>query len=244
MTKVSVYIMVRLMFSVFSVEYVFHVVPWHEMVVWLASIAIMVGSISALAQRDLKKMLTYIIIAEVGYMVGGAWLGNQNGLTGTIYHILGDALMTLCLFMAVGAIIFKTGQSSFEAMRGIFSKMPVTSTVFIIGGFSIIGIPPTCGFFSKWYLISGAIEAGQWVFVIALLCSSLINAVIFFRLIELAYFGDFASHDHQKSRTTREEAPAVMLIPMVITAASLVLIGLYTGAIVSNIVQWAMPAGL
>jgi multicomponent Na+:H+ antiporter subunit D len=244
MTKVSVYIMVRLMFSVFSVEYVFRTIRWHELVVYLASIAIVVGSISALAQRDLKKMLTYIIIAEVGYMVGGAWLGNQNGLTGTIYHILSDALITLCLFMAVGAIIFKTGRSSFDAMQGIFSKMPITSAVFILGGFSIIGIPPTCGFFSKWYLISGGIEAGQWIYVISLLFSSLVNAIIFFRLIEIAYFGNLGAHAHGDIQTSMNEAPATILVPMVITAVSLILIGIYTSEIVRGIVQWSMPKGL
>ncbi|MGV1100705.1 monovalent cation/H+ antiporter subunit D family protein [Thiovibrio sp. JS02] len=243
MTKVSVYIMLRLMFSVFSVDFVYGVIPWHEQVVWLASLAIVAGSISALAQRNLKKMLTYIIVAEVGYMVGGAWLANESGLTGTVYHILSDALMTLCLFMAVGAIIHKTGKSSFAAMEGVFHKMPVTSAVFILGAFSIIGIPPTCGFFSKWYLLKGGIETGQWLFVGALLFSSLINAIIFFRLIELAYFGDFSGHG-QHARPERDEAPAVMLVPMVLTAASLIIIGLYTNEIVSGIVQWTIPAGL
>ena len=246
MTKVSVYIMVRLMFSVFSVDYVFRTLPWNELVVYMASIAIVVGSISALAQRDLKKMLTYIIIAEVGYMVGGAWLGNQSGLTGTVYHILSDALMTLCLFMAVGAIIFKTGKSSFEAMHGIFQKMPLTSAIFIIGAFSIIGIPPTCGFFSKWYLITGGIEAGQWVFVAALLFSSLINAIIFFRLIEIAYFGKFEPHGHddKHGKVSMDEAPVTMMLPMLVTAALLIIIGLYTSEIISNVVQWTMPKGL
>jgi multicomponent Na+:H+ antiporter subunit D len=246
MTKVSVYIMVRLMFSVFSVDYVFRTLPWNELVVYMASIAIVVGSISALAQRDLKKMLTYIIIAEVGYMVGGAWLGNQSGLTGTVYHILSDALMTLCLFMAVGAIIFKTGKSSFDAMHGIFQKMPLTSAIFIIGAFSIIGIPPTCGFFSKWYLITGGIEAGQWVFVVALLFSSLINAIIFFRLIEIAYFGKFETHGHggTHGKVSMDEAPVTMMLPMLVTAALLIIIGLYTSEIVSGIVQWTMPSGL
>lgn len=242
MTKVSVYIMVRLMFSVFSVEYVFKTIPWHELVVYMSSLAIVAGSIMALAQRDLKKMLTYIIVAEVGYMVGGAWLSNQSGLTGTIYHIASDALMTLCLFMAVGAIIFKTGTSSFGAMQGIFQKMPVTSVVFVTGGLSIIGIPPTCGFFSKWYLVSGGIEAGQWAYVLALLFSSLVNAIIFFRLVEIAYYGKFEGHDHGPAAI--DEVPASMLLPMLVTAGSLIGVGIYTNEIINNIVQWTMPAGL
>ena len=245
MTKVSVYIMIRLMFSVFSVDYVFRTIEWHQLVVWLASLAIVVGSISALAQRNLKKMLTYIIVAEVGYMVGGAWLANANGLTGAVYHILSDALMTLCLFMAVGAIIFKTKDSSFGAMRNIFQKMPITSVVFLVGALAIIGIPPTCGFFTKWYLIAGAVEAGQWVFIAELLLSSLISAIIFFRLIEIAYFGagETGSHGHHQ-KVAVAEAPLTMLIPMALTAISLIAIGLYTNEIVTGLVQWTIPKGL
>jgi multicomponent Na+:H+ antiporter subunit D len=246
MTKVSVYIMVRLMFSVFSVDYVFKAIDWHNLVVWLATIAIVFGSISALAQRDLKKMLTYIIVAEVGYMVGGAWLAHAAGLAGTIYHIMSDALMTLCLFMAVGAIIFKTGTSSFAAMDNLFGKMPVTATVFILGGFAIIGIPPTCGFFTKWYLIKGGLAMGQYQYVAALIFSSLISAIIFFRLIEIAYYGKFDAHGHggHHPEVAMSEVPLPMMIPMVITAVSLVVVGLYTREIVSNIIQWTIPAGL
>ncbi len=246
MTKVSVYIMVRLMFSVFSVDYVFKTIDWHELVIWMATIAIVAGSISALAQRDLKKMLTYIIVAEVGYMVGGAWLAHTSGLMGTIYHILSDALMTLCLFMAVGAIIYKTGKSGFEAMNGLFARMPVTSAVFILGGFAIIGIPPTCGFFTKWYLIKGGLAVGHYQYVAALLFSSLISAIIFFRLIEMAYYGKFDEHGHggHHEKTAVDEVPLSMMIPMVVTALALVLVGLYTQEIVTNVIQWTIPAGL
>lgn len=244
MTKVSVYIMLRLMFSVFSVEYVFETIAWQELVVWMATAAIVAGSISALAQRDLKRMLTYIIVAEVGYMVGGAWLANANGFTGTVYHILADALMTLCLFMAVGAIIHKTGKSSLEAMHGIFRRMPVTAAVFLAGGLSLVGVPPFCGFFSKWYLISGGIDAGHYPFVAALLFSSLINAVIFFRLVEIAYFGRFEEAHGHGQQPARDEAPATMLVPMVFTAASLLVMGIYTDEIVTAVVHWTIPAGL
>lgn len=245
MTKVSVYIMIRLMFSVFSADYIFKTLQWQQFVVWMACIAIVAGSVSALAQRNLKKMLCYIVVAEVGYMVGGVWLANPSGFSGAVYHIMSDIMMTLCLFMAVGAVIFKTGNSSLEAMRGLFRKMPVTAAVFVVGGFSIIGIPPTCGFFSKWYLITGAIETGQWNFVVALLFSSLINAILFFRIIEIGYFSKFDEKGHGIHQDiVTNEAPILMLIPMVASAASLIIIGLYTSVIFSNIVQWTIPAGL
>ena len=94
MTKVSVYIMVRVILGVFGSSYVFGHLHWGTIVTWLAVIAIVAGSVLALAQKNLKKMLCYLIVAEVGYMVGGAWLGNETGMLGTSYHILSDAFMT------------------------------------------------------------------------------------------------------------------------------------------------------
>jgi multicomponent Na+:H+ antiporter subunit D len=133
--------------------------------------------------------------------------------------------------------------------------MPVTATVFLIGAASIIGVPPTCGFFSKWYLIQGGIQAEAWIFVTALLVSSLIAAIIFFRLIEIALFGppdtappaDGYGHDHDHAPSqpaaARTEAPASMLVPMVVTAASLVVLGLYTNEVVTHFIRWALPEG-
>ena len=244
MTKVSVYVMIRLMFTVFGAEYVFQTVPWSGVIIHIATIAIIAGSLFALLQRDLKKMLAYIVVAEVGYMVGGAWSNSAFGLAGSIYHILADAMMTLCLFMAVGCIIYKTGSSSFDSMKGIFKKMPVTMVAFVIGAFSMIGIPPTCGFFSKWYLILGALESGNWLFMIALLVSSLINVVLFFRLFEIGFFGDVESGEADHRTYKRDEAPNSMLIPLLIASASCIAIGLYTKEIILSVIQFAIPGSL
>ena len=248
MTKVSVYIMIRLMFSIFSVQFVFHTLQYSQVVIWLACAAIFFGSVNALSQRNLKRMLCYIIVAEVGYMVGGVWLGNESGLTGAVYHILADSMMTLCLFMAAGAFLFQTGRESIDAMTNIFRKMPITAIVFLVGGFSIIGIPPTCGFFSKWYLITGAIQADQWIFVVSLIFSSLINCIIFFRIIEIGYFPKFQKgkkkDDDNDDKVKINEVPLTMLIPMVITAISLIVIGFYTNEIISVLICWTIPKGL
>jgi len=245
MTKVSVYVMIRLMFSVFSADYIFKILQYDQLVVWLACGAILVGSISALAQKDLKRILCYIVVAEIGYMVGGAWLADSSGLSGAIYHILADSMMTLCLFMAVGAVIYTTGKSKISAMDNIFKKMPVTAVVFLVGAFSIIGIPPTCGFFSKWYLILGAVNQGQYLFVAALLISSLISALIFFKIIEIGYFPRNFGEDHSdEEQVAVKEAPVTMLVPMVLTAITLIVIGLYTKEIISRLVQFTIPPGL
>jgi multicomponent Na+:H+ antiporter subunit D len=246
-TKVMIYVMIRLILTIFTPEFSFNILAVSKPVVWLSVIAIFMGAILALSERNLKKMLTFIIIAEVGYMVGGAWLGNRVGMTGAILHIANDALMTLCVFLAVGNIIYKVKGAEFENLQGLFRKMPFTMGAFVIGAMSMIGVPPTCGFFSKWYLISGAIQAGQYGFMVALLFSSLVNVVLFFRVFEICYyepFSDHHGHGHDHHPEPIDEAPVTMLVPLFIVAAILVLVGLYTGDIVNHIIEFAIPKGL
>jgi len=245
MTKVSVYVMIRIMFSVFTPEFTFRHLIWQDAIIWCAVIAVVGGALQALAQRDFKKMLTYLLISEVGYMVGGVWIGNRLGITGAILHILNDAMMMLCLFFVAGIIHYKLKSHDFDSFQGLFKKMPVTMGAFIVGALSMIGVPPTCGFFSKWYLILGAIEAGKWHFMIALLFASLMNVILFFRIIEIGYYKSFAeSQEHKKDLTRIDEAPVSMLTPLLIVAVSLILIGVFSGEIVSNIIQYAVPAGI
>jgi len=250
MTKVMVYVMVRIMLFVFTPAFAFDLMGISQPMVWLAIIAIVAGSFLALSTRRLKRMLTYIIVAEVGYMVGGFWLGNRLGISGAILHIINDAVMTFCVFLAAAAMIARAGSDAIDDLQGLFKKMPVTMGVFVVAGLSIIGVPPTCGFFSKWYLISGALAAGQYGFVGALLLSSLINLVLFFRIFEIAYFEPFDAHHgghppgHGRVLSVVQEAPIEMLVPLVVTAALLFALGIYAGDIVSLIIDQAIPAGI
>ncbi len=136
---------------------------------------------------------------------------------------------------------------------------------FVIAGLSVVGVPPTCGFFSKWYLISGGIAAGQYGFVAALIFSSLVNAVLFFRIFEIALFEPFKEHHHgasdsalhtidpnshdENKHTNQQdqefkEAPLDMLIPFLAVSILLVVLGLYSGKIITNIIHFAIPAGI
>jgi multicomponent Na+:H+ antiporter subunit D len=207
--------------------------------VWAAALGIVCASAMALSQRDLKRMLTYLIVAEVGYMVGGVFLANETGLTGAILHIVNDALMTLCLFLAAAAIVYRTGSLEFDSLRGLYRRMPVTLAAFTLAAFSMIGVPPTAGFFSKWYLLLGGIEAGQWGYVGALLFSSLVNAVLFFRIIEIAYFRNSAADDRPLPVT---EAPAMLVGPLVLSALALVVLGLGAGGLVDSVILPAIAA--
>ncbi|MGE4491247.1 MAG: proton-conducting transporter membrane subunit [Syntrophotalea sp.] len=243
MTKVTVYLMIRVMFSIFSPGYEFiQHAGVQSLIVWAASLAILCASSLALAQRDLRRMLTYILVAEVAYMVGGVWLANGTGMTGAILHIVNDAMMTLCLFLAAAAILYRTGSLEFDRLHGLYRRMPLTMAAFTVGALSMIGVPPTCGFFSKWYLILGAVRAGHWEFMTALLISSLINAVLFFRIMELAYFQPVAG----LQATTQQgsgEAPLPMLSPLLISAIALLALGFGCGPLIENVIRLALPPG-
>jgi multicomponent Na+:H+ antiporter subunit D len=245
MTKVSVFLMIRIIFSIYSPDYAFfqHVGVQH-LIVWAAALGILIASGLALAQTDLKRMLSYIIVAEVGYMVGGVWLANTTAMTGAILHIVNDALMTLCLFLAASAIVYRLGDSKLSSMKGLYRRMPLTMAAFTIGAFSMIGVPPTAGFFSKWYLILGGIQAGSWawIYVAALLISSLINAILFFRIIEIAYFQG-GGEDGHGSAMPRQEACAWQLSPLLLSAVALLAIGLAAGPLVEHLIIPALPAG-
>lgn len=237
MTKVMVYVMIRLMITVFGFDYIFETLNISEAIVWLGTIAILAGAVMALSQRNLKKMLAYIIVCEIGYMVGGAWLGNELGMTGAILHILNDAIMTFALFLAVGNMVYKLKTVDIVDLKGLFGKMPWTMAGFVLAAFSIIGVPPTCGFYSKWYLILGAFEAGAYHFAAALIISSLICAVLFFKVFEISFFEPMSQgHEDSHSIVTIEEAPLSMLIVSGFVSLSLIVAGLYSGTIVNTII--------
>lgn len=234
MTKVMIYVMIRFMVTVFSPQAVYRLASLNSLIVWLAALAIIAGAVMALAERDLRRMAVFIIVAEVGYMVGGAWLGNRNGMTGAALHVFNDALMMLCLFMSIGAIIYRRKTASFDGLKDLAAEMPFTMGALVLAGLSIVGAPPACGFFSKWYLLLGALEAGCYQFMFALILSSLIGVVLFFRVFELAFFGD--RHGHPAA-VIMNEAPWDMIAPLMIAATGLVAAGLANGFIVGRFIE-------
>ena len=251
MTKVGAYVMIRIMFSIFGPVFSIEVVPTAALLGPIAAIAILVGCVMALAQVDLKRMLSYILVAEVGYIVLGVAMANRNGLTGAILHILNDAFMMACLFFAVGAIVYKTGTRNIYQLRNLHRRMPFTAGAFVVGGLSVMGIPPLCGFFSKWYLILGAIDGGQWLFVAVLLASSLLSAILFFRVIDNVYFDHIHSRDEDPDQESAvslpedaemDEAPLSMLVPTLVAALGIVVLGVSSVKIISAMIQHAVPA--
>jgi multicomponent Na+:H+ antiporter subunit D len=245
MTKISLYVMIRVLFTVFEPDLSVKMLPISDILVWAGFVAILAGAVMALAQTDFKRMLCYIVVAEVGYIVGGVGLANETAVNGAILHVLNDAVMTVGLFTVAGIVVYKTGRHDLASFKGLFKKMPLTMSAFVVGALSIIGVPPTCGFFSKWYLVQGAIIAKHWAFVGALIMSSLISVVLFFRIIEIGY--DFQlshdSHGHGSGPDTIiDEAPLSMLVPTFTVAIAILLIGIFNQRILSDLISFAVPS--
>jgi multicomponent Na+:H+ antiporter subunit D len=223
MTKVGAYAMIRFMFSVFTPVFVIDMTRMAEILSWAAALAIIVGSVLAIAQSDIKRMLAYSSISQIGYILLGIGLVNMIGMQGGLLHILNHALMKCALFLVAGAIFYRTGIRNLYQFQGLGKKMPVTMTVFLIAALSMIGVPGTVGFTSKWYLALGSVDAGQWIFVFIILLSSLLNIVYFWRVFDNIWFG----HPHEIEHLQRDEAPLSMLIPMVILALLCVFFGFF-----------------
>lgn len=248
MTKVGAYVMLRITFTVFEPHFSSGIVPMTTILGWSAFAAIISGSVLAAAQTDFKRTLSYILIAEVGYIVMGVSFGNRHGFTGSVLHILNDAVMIVCLFMAAGAVVYKKGSRNMDDFIGLNKKMPATMAAFSVAALSMIGVPPTAGFFSKWYLLLGAFEAEKWLFAGALLFSSLMNAVIFVRILEKVYF-KVPSKNPPIPPLPRggeggfDEIPLSMLVPILVTAAGILALGFFSGDIISSIIQFTVPRG-
>ena len=232
-TKVGIYALIRVMFTVISPSYVIETVPVMSMLAWIAAVGILAGSVLAIAQYDIKRMLAYSSVSQIGYIVLGIGMANNIALTGGILHILSHSLMKVGFFMVAGAIIYRTGIRNIYQLKGMGKKMPFTMAAFVIGALSMIGIPPTIGFASKFYLAWGALEAGKWIFVVVILLSSLLTAVYFWRIFENVYFGV-----HETEEIKKDEAPLSMLLPIVAFAAITLLLGLFASLPIEIIEQW------
>ncbi len=250
MTKVAVYMLFRIMFTVFGAEFSGKTVPITTILAWLGIVAMIAGSVYAIRQTDLKRMLAYSSIAQIGYIVLGIGLANRLGMTGGLLHILNHAFMKGCLFLVAGAIVLQVNGRNIYRFKDLYRHMPYTMTAFVIAAFSMIGIPPTCGFFSKLYLILGSIEADQWIFVAVILLSSLLNVVYFINVVRTVYFGPSESEMQSNPKKVApyelelEEVPWSMRLPIIATAVGILLLGIFNGTIINRVIQFIIPTGI
>ncbi|MCB8816002.1 monovalent cation/H+ antiporter subunit D family protein [Desulfosporosinus shakirovi] len=246
-TKVAAYVLIRVMFTVFSLEF-YAQAPFNiqYILLVLAVAAILAGSIMALAQTDIKKMLAYSSVGQIGYILLGITLMNTNGMIGSLIHLLNHALMKGTLFLVVGAVVYRTGLTSIENFRGLGKKMPFTMAAFTIAALSMTGVPLTVGFVSKWYLSVASIEIGMWWLVPIILLSSLLTAIYFWRIIDNVWFKpalgeEGLEHGHDNHRKPKSnDAPASMLIPTFTVAMLCLVFGVFAYGPVSLAEKAAM----
>ncbi len=224
-TKVAVYLLLRYFFSVFGAAIVFDELPVSEILLLLSLAAMFGASIVAVFQDNVKRMLAYSSVAQIGYITLGIALANQTGLTGGIVHLFNHALMKGALFMALGAVFFRIGSVQLDDLGGLGKKMPITMGAIVLGGLSIIGAPGTVGFVSKWYLGLGALQHGWWWLVFLLVLSSLISVVYIGRIVEVVWFRPVAPAARRAT-----EPPLSMLLPTLLLVGATVYFGFDTTA--------------
>jgi len=213
-TKVSVYLLLRFFFTIFGETFSFDVMELDRILMVLALIAILAMSLVAIYQKNVKRLLAYSSVAQIGYMVLGISLGSVLGVTAGIIHLFNHALMKGALFMAMGCVMYRVGSVRIEKMAGLGKKMPWTMAAFVAGGLSLIGVPATVGFVSKWYLVQAALEQGSWFVAAIVMVGSLMAVVYIWKVVEVAYFRE-ADPD-----ADIREAPLSMLIPTWILVAA------------------------
>ena len=207
-TKVAIYVLMRFMFTVFRPEFLFEVSALKFMLIPLAVLAMFAASLIAAFQTDLKRMLAYSSIAQIGYILLGIALLSHTGLTAAIVHLFNHGITKAALFMGVGALVFNSGSSFYDKIQGMGKTMPFTSFAIVIAGLSLIGIPGTAGFISKWVLVQGALEKGWWPIALLIVVSSLLAVIYVWRVIETLYM------KQPVKGAVRKEAPLTMLIPL------------------------------
>jgi multicomponent Na+:H+ antiporter subunit D len=222
-TKVSVYVLLRFYFSVFGEPLVFERMGATQILLPLSLAGMFVASMLAIVQTDLKKLLAYSSVAQIGYITLGLSLDSVNGLTASIVHLFNHGITKGALFLLVGGVVYALGGSTLSALGGLARTMPMTSFGIVLGGLSLIGVPGTAGFISKWYLILAALERGQWWLVFAIVLSSLLAVAYVWRFVEIAYLRPPAS-----DRATAHEAPLSMLVPAWILIVGVIVFGLDT----------------
>lgn len=213
-TKVALYVMLRFIFTIFGMDYSVTALPLAPVLMALAVAGMFAGSWVAMFQINIKRLLAYSSVAQVGYMLLGVALLSTLGLMAGFLHLFNHALMKAALFMAVGTMMYRVGSARIDAVAGLGRQMPWTLSAFALAGLSLIGVPATAGFISKWYLILASIDAGHWWLVALILMTSLMAVYYVWRVVEAAWF-----KPRPAGAVAVSEAPLALLLPTWILVA-------------------------
>ena len=221
-TKVAVYALLRVFFSIFGADFSFDTMLLGKILMPLAVLAMFMASTVAIFQADVKRMLAYSSVAQIGYMILGISLASVLGVAAGMLHLFNHALMKAALFLALGCVFWRIGSVKIDDMAGLGRRMPWTMAAIVAGGLSLIGIPGTVGFVSKWYLIQAALERDAWWLALLILASSLLAVIYVWRVVECCYFRP------SPDKAPSGEAPLSLLIPTWILVTANIWFGIDT----------------
>lgn len=228
--KVYAVSLIKILFVIFGAEIISQL-PVMSLMTLMASMGILIGSVLAIIQSDIKRMLAYSSVTQMGYIFLGIGLRNEMGMVGAAFHILNHALTKSNLFLAAGNIIHGSGVRKIPHLAGIGRKMPVTMAAFTVSALSMVGIPLLAGFNSKWYLGLASLEASKPLFLIIILISSLLNAGYYLPVVISAFFGK----DENALLKNAREAEGLALLPLIIFSLLIVALGVYPKVILDVI---------
>lgn len=220
-TKVAIYLLVRFIYSIYAPVFDFSAFSSGLVLAGLSLLAMFVASFVACFQKNIERMLAFSSVAQIGYITLGISFGVKTGLTGGLVHLVNHAFMKGALFMCTGAIMLRLGSVKIDDMAGIGRKMPITMGLFVLAGLSLIGVPGTVGFVSKWYLALASFETGQGWLAFAIMGSSLLAVVYVGRVVEVAYF-----REPGIKVMGVKEPPLSMMIPTAILVFACIYFGL------------------
>jgi multicomponent Na+:H+ antiporter subunit D len=222
-TKVALYVLIRFDFFVFQPNLVGHAVQFAYFMMPLAILAILVASAAAMFEPNIKRLFAYSSIAQIGYITLGASLVSKAGLTASVLHIFNHSIAKGALFLSVACLAMRFSSLRLEALAGAGRTMPWTMAAFTLAGLSLIGVPGTAGFISKWYLISAVLNEGALGvgLAVVIVVSSLMAAVYIWRVIEVAYF-----QLPKDGAATVREAPIELLAVTCLAALANIYFGL------------------
>ena len=216
--KAGAYGIIRTLFTVFPPQ----VFSWRIILALFAALTMTYGNLTALLQKDIKRLLAYSSIAQMGYVLFAVSTATEYGLTAGLMHIMNHALMKGLLFLCAGAFIYRAGTRNLDGLKGIGHKMPLTAVPFMIAALSISGVPPLNGFVSEFMIVYAGVNAGMLVFTIITLINIVLGFVYYLRLIKLIVWST-PSEDLKKVK----ESPILMLVPMMLMTLLCIVIGLY-----------------
>jgi len=227
--KAGAFGIVRIVYDVFGIELAASLGVMLPLAL-LASFTILYGSVRALFQQNLKRLLAFSTVSQVSYITLGVAIGGPIATIGGLVHLVHQGFMKITLFFCAGNLAETLGVHDIREMAGAGRRMPLTMVAFTIAAFGMIGLPPVAGFVSKWYLGLGGLEAGQGWVVVVLAGSSLLNAAYFLPLVRTVWFDPPPENWPEERDFGRKETAWMLLLPPIATAAVCLFWGLFASS--------------